>query len=386
MIKILFLEQFSEIGGGQTVLLSILESLDRNKYTPIVALPKEGPLSKRLEQLNVKYFIYPLGEYSLGRKSIFDVISYFFNSIKSIFILNRLIKSQNIQLIYANATRAFLPGTISAKLNKIPIVWHLHLIVKGIEKWTLLFLLKCFKINRIIAVSDITARSLLKNNGFDIVHNAVDTQKFSPLIEGNNVRQELNINPSVPIVGFIGSLVKLKGIEHFISATKSVASEFPSAKFLIVGDTLAQNKNDYKYKKDLLELVKNSGMENKVVFTGKRNDIPSVLAALDILVVPSIQPETFSMVLLEAMATGRPVVAADHGGPREIIEHNKDGILYSPRDDQALASAVLDLLKNPKKSSEIGKFARTTAENRFSIQRFRHEIGKVIDSVVGNHY
>lgn len=384
MTKILFLEQFSEIGGGQTVLLSILESLDRNKYIPIVALPKDGPLSKKLRQMNIDYFIYPLGEYSLGRKNVFEIISYFINSIRSIFVINRQIKRQNIKVIYANATRTFFPGTISAKLNKIPIVWHLHLIIRDLEKWILLSLLKCFKINRIIAVSDIAGKSLIKSKRYEIIYNAVDMQKFSPLIEGKKVRRELNIDSKVPVIGFIGNLVKLKGIEHFISASKLVVNEFPLAKFLIVGDTLAQNKSNIKYKKDLLNYVSDLRLEEKIVFAGKRNDIPSVLAALDMLVVPSIQPETFSMVLLEAMAAGRTVIAANHGGPSEIIENNKNGVLYPPRDDQALAYAILDLLKNSKKSSEIGKFARTTVESKFSIQRFKQEIGKVMDSVIGN--
>ena len=136
-----------------------------------------------------------------------------------------------------------------------------------------------------------------------------------------------------------------------------------------------------KYRAELAQLTEELGVGDRVKFLGQRKDISRLLSAMDILVIPSTEPEPLSLALLEGMASGKAVVAAAHGGPTEIIEDGVDGVLYPPRDFVALSSKLLSLISNSDLARKLGEKARRKIENSFNLKDYNKKIMALIDEI-----
>jgi len=378
--NILFLEQFPNISGGQKVLLDILRGLDRNKYTPYVALPKRGELSGELDKLGIKYFVLPIGVYSAGRKSLFDMISYIAHSILLIPMCIWIIKNNKISLVYANAPRTYLWGTIAAKLSGVPMIWHLHSILHGLEL-KLCSILLSFGVKKVIAVSRSAAEPFNKNKDkIEIVYNGIDAAKYSNAEDRERMRAELNIPAGSKVIGFIGQISRWKGIEDYINAAALIAEQEQQAIFLVVGDVLFGE--DLGYKEHIKKLAVDLGGAKSISFLGQRRDVPRLLSAIDIIVIPSIEPDPCPLVLLEAMASGKAIVASAHGGVAEIIENGVTGKLYPPGDHRKLAELLSLLLKEQGMIGELGKRANIKVTRDLTRSIFIKKINAVIDKAI----
>lgn len=374
MKNILFLEQFSNISGGQKMLLSMVSGLDKSKFTSMVAIPGKGELSDELDRIGIKYFIIPVGSYSAGKKNIFDAISLIFRSAMLVPITYRLIKNNGIDIVYCNAPRTFLWGTIAAKLAGKPVVWHLHSIFSGLELRLCKFSLQ-LGVNRVIAISKAVINPFVDGSSyneerFHVIYNGIDTQKFSNIPEDWSVRTEFGINGNGNIVGYIGQLAKWKGVEDLVRAANEVLMKRPDTYFLVIGDVLFGGAKEIAFKESLHEMVRGWGIAERVKFTGQRSDIPRLLSAMDILVVPSKDPEPLSLALLEAMASGKAVVASDQGGPAEIISDGKNGRLFKPGDFHSLSDVILELLNDPSGLKSIAQQAQKDALSKYSIEGY----------------
>ena len=151
------------------------------------------------------------------------------------------------------------------------------------------------------------------------------------------------------VVGMIGRLESIKGFEYFIDSAAIISREIPQARFLIVGEGSLHDK--------LAVRARDLNIGDKVFFTGWREDIPEILSILDLLALASLN-EAVGRVILEAGAVGKPSVATEVGGVPEIIKNNTTGILVPPRDPDAMAQAVISLLKDEAKRSEMGRAAK----------------------------
>jgi len=383
---ILFLEQFSKISGGQKVLLNILAGLDRDKYLPYVGIPEKGELSDELEKLGVNYFILPLGSYSPGRKNILDIISYLFRSLFLIPRLVRIIRSYKINLIYANAPRTYLWATLAAKLTRIPIIWHLHSILSGWELKLCRVLLET-SVTKMIAVSKSVVEPFLRENlslanKVEVIYNGVNIDQFIVIRNGKKIRREFSIESGCHIIGFIGQIAKWKGIEDFIRAAALVLEKESNVVFLVFGDILFGREKEKKYQDYLNKLVDSLGVGEHVIFAGRRKDVPEILDAINVLVIPSIEPDPCPLILLEGMAAGKAVVASAHGGPAEIIEDGVDGKLFPPGDFSALAEIILSLLKDPEQARKLGETAQQKATENFSLPKQMQKIHDIISEVL----
>ena len=375
MINILFLEQFSRISGGQKVLLQILKSLDFEVYNPIVVVPEQGELSQALTDMNIKYTVVPQGKYSAGRKNLFDLIKYCLFSLWLILMVFWLTKKYRINLVYANAPRTFLWGTVGAKLAGLPIVWHLHSILTGIELKLVSWLIK-FGVKRIIAVSQATTTPFTKikpslKSNFEIIYNGLEPAKDAMIKQAEKKT----------IVAFIGQLVCWKGIEQYLRAACAIVREKTEVAFWVIGDVVFADKKALAYRKYLHNLVADcSGVE----FLGRRADVNDLLAQIDILVIPSIKPDPCPLVLLEGMSYGKAIVAANHGGPAEIIADQVDGSLYPPQAEAELIRSLNQLIDQPVLRKQYGQAAKTKLETKFNQQVFMSKINKVLQSTIIN--
>ncbi|MBU2614786.1 MAG: glycosyltransferase family 4 protein, partial [Elusimicrobia bacterium] len=334
--KILYLDYPIVIaGGGQKSLLLLLKNIDLSKFEPFVFLPEKSQFAEFLAAEKINCSIVPIWKLFFA------------------------IKKLKPMLIHCNAPtlKYTYISAIAAKLLKIPFIWHLRVTQSAGWKDRVIAKL-CTKI---IVTSDAVKEKILNTgNDYKIVkiHNGVDLNSFYPDVNINNLKKEFNIKEDEFVVGAIGRMDVWKGHSYFVEMAGLLAKKLPNSKFFIVGDG-AERINLESKVKDL------NFPPGKFFFAGFRNDIPEFVSLFDVLVQPS-DVEPFGRTVIEAMASGTPVVATNSGGPKEIIESSVDGFL-SPLNSQAFAESVLKLLKDKELYKLISINARKKVEEKYDI-------------------
>jgi glycosyltransferase involved in cell wall biosynthesis len=217
---------------------------------------------------------------------------------------------------------------------------------------------------RIICVSEQTRQLHLERLGRDarrctVVPNCVDLDRFSPTLREYGVHAEFGFEPTAPIVGTVSRLGEhRKGIHHFLDMAAAVAAINPGARFLVVGDG--------ELRPELEQQADRLGIQSRVVFTGERRDIPRLLAAMRVFVMPSLY-EGGPYTVLEAMAMVKPVVATPVGLVPDVVDHRETGLLIPVADSAALTEAVLELLSDADLARRLAERGRQAVVERFSL-------------------
>ena len=217
-----------------------------------------------------------------------------------------------------------------------------------------------------IVVSENLRETLIRDHGIPLdkiikIYNGIELDLYQHHIESRvKIRNELCVGNEELLVDTVGRLVYQKGFEFLLKSVPKVLKSFPKTKFFLVGDGPLKMK--------LENLARELGIMECCILSGFRDNIPEVLSSLDVFVLPSIM-EGHPIAILEAMAMAKPIVATDINGIREEIENGKTGILVSPEDPQALAEAIILLLKDRFKARELGMTARKQAEEMFNLNR-----------------
>jgi glycosyltransferase involved in cell wall biosynthesis len=195
------------------------------------------------------------------------------------------------------------------------------------------------------------------------------------------LRTELGLTAQHKLITNVGRLDWWKGQDYFIQALAQVVPSQPDVRALLVGapDDSANSRAFYH---KLQKMVTDLGLSNHVIFTGYRSDVPDLLAASEIVIHSSSEPEPFGRVIVEAMLAARPVVATGAGGVLDIIQDQETGFLVPPRDAPAMAQAIRWLLHNPEQAETIGRHARQCAQERFSIQRHAAQVQRIYNAVL----
>jgi glycosyltransferase involved in cell wall biosynthesis len=200
-----------------------------------------------------------------------------------------------------------------------------------------------------------------KNKKLVVIHNGVSIDSFNQTISTSTIKNELKLNNTI-IVGTVGQLLPLKGQDIFIEAAAQIIPQCSvPVKFLICG------RGTPEYETILKKKVTNNNLSDSVIFTGFRSDIPQLMACLDIFALASTYREGLSRVIIEAMASAKPVVAFDTGGNREAVETGFTGMLVPPGDTGLFAAALLQLIHNTNLREEWGSAGRLRIEQHFSI-------------------
>ncbi|MGH7506551.1 MAG: glycosyltransferase family 4 protein, partial [Longimicrobiales bacterium] len=189
----------------------------------------------------------------------------------------------------------------------------------------------------------------------------------------SRVRAELGLAGDDILITNVGRLIPWKGQDYFIDALAEVVREEPRVKALLVGDA-GPTRQSREFEESLRQRVADRQLQDHVIFTGFRADVPGVMAASDVVVHSSCDPEPFGRVIVEAMAARRPVVATAAGGVPEIVEDGRTGLLVPLRDARAMADAIRQLICNPEAARSMGERARTDAEARFGAALFAHAL------------
>jgi glycosyltransferase involved in cell wall biosynthesis len=238
----------------------------------------------------------------------------------------------------------------------------------------------CEKADKIIAVSRYTSYNIIKEYSIQdtkikIIPNAVDINRFNPEIDGHKIRERFNIQ-SEPLVLFVGRLDINKGILYLIDAFSKIIMQIPDAKLVIVGEGPLKNS--------ILSRVNKLNLRKSVTLVGRvdEEDLPKVYAASDLVVLPSLM-EGFGIVLLEAMASGRPCVVTRVGGTEEAIIDGENGFFVPSADPYSLSRAIYTLLTNDDLAKDFGRAGRKRVEKNFTWDTIAKETVDVYKEMSG---
>lgn len=385
----------SDIGGSYTVLRHILRELPRSKFDIHIAfsviyeeldLYDEALSELRSSDYELHTATIPLNERNVG---FVGLIRFVFRLLISTVELVRLIRRLDAEVVYSNSLN-ILPSGVAAWLTRVPCVYHVHEIVRR-PRIVARLLVKTvdFLSDRIVCVSEAAAAPFreagVEESKVYVIPNCVDVREFHEAVSGEAIREEFGDgSPGVKLVGSIGRLHPKKGHHIVLEAAQRVVQAVPEARFVIVGDTDSVRK---KYTEKLVKQVEDLGLKKHVLFTGIRRDMPAVMAGMDVVVLAASSeatPESFGMVLIEAMAVGTPVVATDLGGIPEVIRDGVNGRLVPPNDVDALTSAIERLLNDTDIARRMGEAGRRLVRSQFSTTGFRTRLYGLLEDVVGD--
>ena len=348
-MKILFLEQFSELGGGQRNLLDLLPAVIARGWKAVVAAPGAGPLFDRARAIGAETIQIPLGNYSNGRKSAFDAARFPFDTM----LLSRWLARQQCDAISVGGAR-LLPAVAMAARGKKVIFQAQHFFEDAralkVARWAIR------KAGATVVANSKHVASQFENAR--VVYNGVEEIDFTEREFGTQWT-----------LGIIGRIAPMKGQADFLSAAATLTSRLPAVTFQICGEPMFCPQ-------EYVDQVHKLAVGLPVQFLGWRDDVASVLSGLSLLVVPSSDAEATTRVILEAFSAGVPVVAYASGGIPEIIRDGETGFLVPERTPEALAQTVLKATKLDLR--RIAREARKEWENHYSIHRYREQMMEVI--------
>ena len=368
-IKILECIRQGHIGGGETHLLSLIENLNKSLFEPIVLSFTDGPMIDQLKNQGIKTFV-------IHTTNPFDFTKW--HKVK------KLLMEEQVDLVHAHGTRANSNVFWAARSLNIPVIYTVHawsfhddqaVLMKKVRILSEKYLTSRMNVN--ISVSESNKQSGKKYiNKFDsvVINNGIDHKKFAPANNYKNVRKELGINPDAILVLFIARFTMHKQPLMLIRAFAKAVKQLPQLKLLMVGDGNEKQK--------ALELVKLLGIEDSVCFQPFRQDVPDVLAAADIFVLPSLW-EGLPIALLEAMAMGKAVIGTRVDGTSEVIQHNVNGLLIEVNDmPEKLTECLVLLGTNESLRNKIREKAIETVQSRFNASCMTRQIENVYKELV----
>lgn len=383
--RILYVHASNELYGSDMVLLELIKRLDRSKFEPIVVLPTdipyEGRLSDALAELGVKVHAF---RYGVVRRRYFNLAGlflYLLYLVLGVIRISALVRRYNVSLIHSS-TSAVIEGAIVAPIMRRHHLWHIHeILVKPAFLSRILYALM-LPSTRVIAVSQAVAEHVQRVKqrvSIQVIRNGIDTERFSSEDTERSLRTRWHVAETDVLVGMVGRISHLKGQEVFINAAAEAHQAFSGQRFLIVGDPVQGDENRLIALKSQAEVL---GVGEQIIWMPYTPEIPAIMRALDILVVPSVLPESSGLVALEAMASGRPVIAAAHGGVVEIVQAGETGLLSVPGDAHDLAQAMIKLARDPELREALGRNARQQVVKRFSAQRFADEFNALYSTML----
>jgi len=224
--------------------------------------------------------------------------------------------------------------------------------------------------SQIVADASVIKRQLVEEHGVDpakieVIGSAVDLEKFKPTRDRTKFRREIGVASNTTLIGNVGMIRPDKGQLVLVEAAPLVLEKRPDARFVIVG----QGTGILKRGINVRNAIDRAGLADKMIMAGYRWDTPDVYAACDIVVIASLRTEASPIVLREAFASGRPVIATKVGDIPEIVEHRKNGLLIEPGDTQALAAAILEFIGDPKLAAHCAANGLRYATEHFSFDK-----------------
>ncbi len=371
-IKILHVVDTLGLGGAERFLVGLVTHLDRERFHPMVAwLTASGPFEEQLREQRIPV----VGINARGHRDF-----------KAWQRLVEVMRGEQVHIVHTHLFVDGFYGRLAAMWSKVPVrivtqqnayddparrlprwqIWTNRLLVPTTQHF--------------VAVSRAAAEYLHKVEWvpwrkISLIPNAIEPPAPVPPERVQALRREwLGPDGSGPLLGTVARLEPQKGLDVLIRAVAVLSPLMPGMRCIMVGRGGLEE--------ELRTLARSLGVEGQVLFLGPRSDIPAILAALDIFVLPS-RFEGLSLALLEAMAAGKPVVATAVSGTVEVIQDGETGVLVPPEDEVSLARALLDLISQPRRARTLGERARTHVLQHYTIDKIAEQYMELY-SRVGN--
>ncbi|MFQ5873747.1 MAG: glycosyltransferase family 4 protein, partial [Dehalococcoidia bacterium] len=294
------------------------------------------------------------------------------------------LKREGFSLLHTHDYKTDILGLLAARLAGVPCVATVHgyvFVSRRVRIYKMLDLLALRFFSRIITVSEDLRRELLAaglpEEKVVTVHNVVDSTAFASqgAQRGLCVRQQLGIGRDQPLITVVARLIPGKGHRYFLEAATQVLRARSETCFLVVGEGPQRD--------ELEKLTVALGIRHAVSFLGFRKDVATLMRASDLIVLPSLE-EGLPIVLLEALALARPVVATAVGGVPEVVRHQKTGLLVPPKDRRRLAEAMLYLLSDPEEAQKLAERGKQFVSQQFNVETTAHKIAEVYREVLSS--
>jgi glycosyltransferase involved in cell wall biosynthesis len=361
-IKVLFISHSPFFNGAEICLLTLTRNISREKFVPIVVFPHEGPLVEEMKKLDIKTYITPLerwiryehdkpvmnADVSIRVKKIMDII-----------------EKESIDIVHTN-TSVIFEGAIAAKKKGVPHIWHVHeFLIDHPELRAALPVPIIYSIISGLSYKIVAVSNFVKNQ-FDPM---IDSDKIVTIYDGieedketlkdNFLRGNFGIKENEIIAVSIGLLNEAKGYINFLQAAYEVKQKGGKVKFLWVGGASKKDLRDFNSR------IKKLRLKDSVFYLGFRSDVDSILKCSDFLICSS-QMETLSLVILEAMAAGLPVITTNCGGPSECVVEGITGYIVPVNDSKTLSEKIIELSGDEKMRKMYGMNARMRYSDFFT--------------------
>jgi glycosyltransferase involved in cell wall biosynthesis len=363
-VKILFLDQFSELGGAQWTLLDTAEAVLQRGWQARALVPGRGLLVEQLEALGIPTGEIPSGPYRSGSKSAADSMRFALDLLHQVRAISAVAAQHDFDLIYVNGPR-LLPAAALASRGAAQVVFHAHSHVRGIGASLL-----CRSIRRAKATMIGCSNSVL-----DPLRRCAPAQ--DTLVVPNGVRdagyRERDFGRDGNWrIGIVGRIAPEKGQLEFAGAAAILAREFPKARFVICGAPLFGTPSHY------FDAVRQRMWGLPVEFLAWQSDVGPILRGLDLLLVPS-KREGMARIIVEAFSAGVPVIAFPAGGIPEVVLDSDTGFLTREFSADALASRIRDVIEAPQTLHHVARNARQAWARCYTISAYQKNIIRVLE-------
>lgn len=359
-LNVVYLSQFFGSEGPQ--------SDQAGRWETVLVVGREGSREGSLLDFARQRGVEPVRLPSLGK----DLSPG--RDISAFWRLCRLIKSQRPQILHTHKSKAGALGRMAGWACRVPVRVHtfhghvLHGYFGRAKSFAFILIERALALvsDRIIAVSPKVKEDLLRYriapaHKIEVIPLGLDLEKFrSKARKEGTLRKELGLEPGQPTVGIVARLVPIKEIPVFLGAARIVLGRHPEARFVIVGDG--------ELRQELEDLADRLGLRPSTHFLGFRSDLENIYPDLDILTLTS-RNEGSPVSLIEGLASGCAVVAADVGGVGDVVRDGETGLLVPPESPEALAQAVSMLIEHPRRRRELGEAGRADVLKRFPLDR-----------------
>jgi glycosyltransferase involved in cell wall biosynthesis len=366
-IRVMQIIEDLHVGGLERVVVTICKTIDRDRFEPsVLVLRGSGPLASELDQIGVE--VVDIG----GKPGTGDYFA--FRKVA------REARKRRIDVFHTHNSLALFDGFAAARMTGVR--GHVHTDharnFPDKRRYMIAEHITSYFLDQIVAVSDHTKENLVNYEKISpskiiVIVNGIDGGRFEQPIDVAKKRRELGVT-SGPVIGLAARLTEQKGVIYLLQAVVELRKQFPGLQVVIAGS----GDQEENLKRTAGEL----GVESNVRFLGVRLDIPELVRAFDVYVIPSIW-EGLPMALLEAFAAGCPVVAADVGGVGKVIRHRHNGSLVPARDPQALARELAEVLAHPELQQKYGVEGRRTFEEHYSAEAMTRRYEEVYLAAAG---
>jgi glycosyltransferase involved in cell wall biosynthesis len=386
------------VGGSYYCLLNLIRCLDKSRYEITVVFHFEHDLIPEFREAGARIVVRRrpdaftwanvtldrgrvlrfLGPVAIPLQSAMNFVRQF--ALPALDAV-RIIRRSGAQIVHLNNSISYShEWMIAARICGARCVVTERAMAARFSASTMIFR---FLVDSIICVSETVRRNMsergIESRRMVTVYDGIDLRSVRPVADRAAIRAKYGIGPAAPLVVMVGNLKEWKGQRTLIGALDHVKRVVPTVRCLLVGGA---GPADMAYASSLRRMIQDLALASHVIFTGTQRHTVDFYLASDVVVVPSIVRESFGMVVVEAMACAKPVVASRIGAIPEIIDEGADGLMFVPGDAHDLAGRILDLLADPDRAQRLGQCARDSVTRRFCMAQTSQSVERVYDQLL----